>query len=156
MSDKIDIGVCEDLDGDDDFGFFRGHRIMRLRGENYKEFTARVRRESAVYHRAPERIAELEAEVKDQEEMFGVQWGGLVECPESELTLGAIKVRHKLLALESARVAELEAEVERLRAALDAWLDWDRTAETDTSGAILERARAMTDAAPNPPAKETK
>lgn len=34
-----------------------------------------------------------------------------------------------------------------LEAALDAWLDWDRTDESDTSDAILERARALTDAA---------
>ena len=28
--------------------------------------------------------------------------------------------------------------------ALDAWLEWDRTAESDTEGAILERARRLT------------
>ena len=81
-----------------------------------------------------QRIAELEAEVERLHHVADVTCQHLAARSEDNARLGV--------------------EVERLRAALDAWLDWDRTAESDTSGTILERARVMTDAAITPPAKE--
>lgn len=46
---------------------------------------------------------------------------------------------------EEAKRWSLEAKVDRLERALDAWEEWDRTAEADTEGAILERARQLTE-----------
>ena len=66
------------------------------------------------------RIAELEAELAD--------------------------VRDDVAGLETS-LAWTRKQNAALEAALDAWLDWDRTAETDTSGAILERARELTERA---------
>lgn len=44
MSDKlkVDIGIYEDPEGEEDMGFFRGPRIIRQRGESYKDFRIRI------------------------------------------------------------------------------------------------------------------
>ena len=55
---------------------------------------------------------------------------------EVEKWLGAWRV-----ASDAADLAQQDAE--RLREALDAWLAWDQTAESDTGPQILERARAL-------------
>ena len=43
---KVDIGIYEDPDGDEDMGFFRGPVIIRRHGECYKDFRARIQKEA--------------------------------------------------------------------------------------------------------------
>lgn len=62
---KQDIGVYEDLDGDEDMAFARGPLLRRKRGESYDDLKERARRDSqlscALRNAAPSLFAALRA-----------------------------------------------------------------------------------------------
>lgn len=62
---KVDIGVYEDFDGDEDLSFARGPMIVRKKGESYKDLTDRARKDAellaALRTAAPKLIKQLRA-----------------------------------------------------------------------------------------------
>lgn len=78
----------------------------------------------------------------------GCAWELLTEALAERETLQAALEQQTSVALQAlAERDRLRERVALLSRALDAWLDWDRTAEADTSASILDHARTLTDSA---------